>query len=462
MPRSRETPPLNTRSRSSRTSVADKPTRSGVNTRVARSSVAERARKAQPSVRVSRAPEPLIEHWPIVTGPSDPILTAVVWALVCFGVVMVYSASAIVAYHSQHQDGQFFLYRQAIFAAAGLPLMHLVSRVDYHQLKSTTYVMLLGVLALLCIVAFGFGHSVGGAARWISFGLFRVQPVEIAKVVWVCVLAYSLSRKTASIRSFTVGFLPHLAGAMVLGALCLLQPDFGSAVMIVLITFMMLFAAGARLSYLLGAVLLAAAAVIYLVAGTEYRMRRWQAFISPYEHRADAGYQLWESMMGFGAGGLRGLGLGHSRQKLFFLPEAHTDFISAIVGEELGLLGFVGLAAVFGLLVWRGLRAAVRSVDEHGTYLAGGLTFLIGLQALTNLAVAVGLLPTKGLVLPFISYGGSSLLMNCVAMGVVLNVSKSRVLRTDAALGGARISISPASTAGSTRNKVPKVAGGLS
>jgi cell division protein FtsW len=241
--------------------------------------------------------------------------------------------------------------------------------------------------------------------------------------------------------------------------LCLLQPDFGSAVMIVLITFCMLFAAGARLGYLLGAGLAAVPIVIHLVKGSEYRMRRWEAFMKPFEHRQDAGYQLWESMMGFGAGGMKGVGLGYSRQKLLFLPEAHTDFISAIIGEELGFIGFATLAVVFAVLVARGLRAALRSVDEFGTYLATGLTLLVGVQALTNLAVAVGVLPTKGLVLPFISYGGSSLVMNCVAMGIVLNVSRPRISVADAANGGA---LAKSETEALSRNKLQNAAGGVS
>jgi cell division protein FtsW len=415
-----------------------------------------------PSVRVSKNPEPTpvaVEPRSIITGPFDPVLCAVVWALVWFGVVMVYSASAVLASQSEHGDSTRYLMRQGIFALGSLPLMHFVARADYHRLRTAKYPLLLITVLLLCVVAFGLGHSAGGSARWIKLGPIHVQPVEIAKVVWVCVLADSLSRKTARIRSFSVGFFPHVLGSVLLAGLCLMQPDFGSAVMIVLITFFMLFAAGARLGYLFGAALLAAPLAFHLVTRSEYRMRRLLAFMQPYEHRQDAGYQLWESLMGFGAGGLKGVGLGYSRQKLLFLPEAHTDFISAIIGEELGLVGFVGLALVFAVLVARGLRAALRSVDEFGTYLATGLTFLVGTQALTNLAVAVGLLPTKGLVLPFISYGGSSLVMNCVAMGIVLNVSRPRVSVTDAAAGGARIA---PDSEGLRRSKLPKAAGGVS
>ncbi|HKP60764.1 MAG TPA: putative lipid II flippase FtsW [Polyangiales bacterium] len=432
------------------------------NVRISRSS-AEPVRASIPEpARVSRTPEPVIERWPIITGSADPWLTALVWGLIAFGLVMVYSASGVTASQGVHQDPQYFLVKQGIFACIGLTLMHLVARVDYHWLKSSSYLLLLGVVLMLAFVALGFGHKAGGAARWIPLGPIHVQPVEIAKVAWVCGLAYSLSRKGARIRSFKIGFLPHVLGATLLFALCMAQPDFGSGVMIVAITFLMMFAAGASTTYLAGAVLLGIFVGRHLILHSPYRLARLKTFLEPELHRQGAGYQLWEAWMGFGSGGVSGLGLGHSQRKLLFLPEAHTDFISAIVGEELGLIGFGLLAAAFAFLIYRGLRAAFRAADEHGTYLATGLTLLVGVQAFTNLAVAVGLLPTKGLVLPFISYGGSSLLMNCVAVGILLNVSKPRVSVSDAAAGGARSSLAPHDPAAALRDKLPKVAGGVS
>ncbi len=200
----------------------------------------------------------------------------------------------------------------------------------------------------------------------------------------------------------------------------------GVAVMIGLLTFVLLFTAGARIGYLLGGVLLAAPMAYLLIATSAYRMRRIEAFLEPFEHRYGIGYQIAESLMSFGAGGVSGVGIGDSRQKLFYLPEAHTDFISAIVGEELGFIGILFLLSTFVLIVVRGLRAAWRSPNDYGTYIAVGITMFVGLQAFTNLAVAMGMLPTKGLVLPFVSYGGSSLLVNCVAVGILLNVSRAR------------------------------------
>ncbi|MCB9603579.1 MAG: putative lipid II flippase FtsW [Sandaracinus sp.] len=362
---------------------------------------------------------------PKVIGPADPVLTAAIVALVGFGVVMVFSASSMFA-DERYGSPFHFLVRQGIFAVIGLGLMLAMARFDYHRFRPLTYPILGGAVMLLFVVVLGLGRSAGGAARWIQLGPINVQPAEAAKVAVILWLAYSLSKKSEKIRSFQVGFLPHILVAGFLMLLCLKQPDFGSAVMIGLLTFVLLFAAGARLGYLLGGVLIAAPMIYLLVAMSPYRMRRIQAFLEPFEHRYGIGYQIAESLMSFGAGGATGVGLGDSKQKLLYLPEAHTDFISAIVGEELGFVGMLCLVAAFALVVVRGLRAAMRAADEYGTYIAIGITFFVGAQAFTNLSVAMGMLPTKGLVLPFISYGGSALLVNCAAVGILLNVSRAR------------------------------------
>jgi cell division protein FtsW len=362
---------------------------------------------------------------PKVIGPADPVLTAAIVALVGFGVVMVFSASSMFA-DERYGTPFYFLARQGIFAVLGLGLMLAMARFDYHRFRPLTYPILGVAVILLFVVVLGLGRSAGGAARWIQLGPINVQPAEAAKVAVILWLAYSLSKKTEKIRSFQVGFLPHILVAGFLMLLCLKQPDFGSAVMIGLLTFVLLFAAGARLGYLLGGLLIAAPVIYLLVAMSPYRMRRIQAFLEPFEHRYGIGYQIAESLMSFGAGGATGVGLGDSKQKLLYLPEAHTDFISAIVGEELGFVGMLCLVAVFALVVVRGLRAAMRAPDEYGTYIAIGITFFVGAQAFTNLSVAMGMLPTKGLVLPFISYGGSALLVNCAAVGILLNVSRAR------------------------------------
>jgi cell division protein FtsW len=379
------------------------------------------------------------KSWPKVIGPADAVLTGAILALVSFGVVMVYSASAVLAY-SRYDNGQHFLVRQGAFALIGLVVMVLLARFDYHRLRALTYPMLVGSVGLLAMTALGLGKRAGGASRWIEIGGIHVQPAEMAKVALICWLAYSLSKKTEQIRTFSIGFLPHVLVAGMLMVLCLEQPDFGSAVMVALLTFVLLFTAGARLGYMLGAALLVLPLVYHLIAGSEYRMRRITAYLSPFQYRYGAGYQIAESLMSFGAGGVSGVGIGDGRQKLFFLPEAHTDFISAIIGEELGFVGFACMVGIFLLVFARGLRAASLAVDEYGTYLAVGITMFVGLQAFTNLAVAVGLLPTKGLVLPFVSYGGSALLVNCAAIGILLNVSRPREggERRDSRLDGRR------------------------
>ncbi|MEO0325237.1 MAG: putative lipid II flippase FtsW [Myxococcota bacterium] len=371
------------------------------------------------------APRTTAGALPKVVGPADVILTAAVVALVAFGVVMVFSASAVRAEHAFGNPAHY-LVRQAIFAFVGVFTMLFVARIDYHRYRPLTYPVLGVSVLLMLVVAFGFGRSAGGAARWIALGPINVQPAEAAKLALVLWLAYSLSKKAARIKSFEVGFLPHALMAGFLMLLCLKQPDFGSAVMIGLLTFTLLFAAGARLGYLLGAVLLAMPVAYLLVATSPYRMRRIRAFLAPFEHRMNEGYQVFESLISFGAGGVTGVGIGDGRQKLFFLPEAHTDFIGAIVAEELGFVGVLSLIVIFAVIVGRGFRVAYRAADDYGSYLAVGISTFLGLQAFTNLAVAMGMLPTKGLVLPFISYGGSSLLVNCAACGLLLNVSRPR------------------------------------
>ncbi|MFK8001172.1 MAG: putative lipid II flippase FtsW [Polyangiales bacterium] len=362
---------------------------------------------------------------PKVLGPADPWMTATLIGLVALGVVMVYSASAVFA-AQRYDNSLHFLVRQAFFAVAGVGTMFAIARIDYHRYRVLTYPGLFVAIAMLVFVAIGFGRSAGGAARWIAIGPFNIQPAEPTKVMLILWLAYSLSKKREQMASFSIGFLPHVLMAGFLMLLCLKQPDFGSAIMIGALTFVMLFTAGARLKNLVGTLLIFAPMAAALVLLSPYRMRRIQAFLNPFEHRQDVGYHITQSFMSFGAGGVTGVGIGDSRQKLLFLPEAHTDFISAIIGEELGFVGILLLIGAFVFIVIRGLRAAGRAADDYGSYLAVGITVFIGIQALTNLSVAMGLVPTKGLVLPFISYGGSSLLVNCAAAGILLNVSRPR------------------------------------
>lgn len=382
-------------------------------------------RRTSTPISPTSAPSLASSAPPKTTGDADPILLGIVLALIAFGVVMVFSASAVFA-SQRYSNGHFFLVRQGLFTAAALPLMLIASRIDYHRWRRLTYPILTVTTALLVYVALGFGHSAGGAARWITVGPVHVQPAEMAKLAMILWLAYSLSKKQEAIRTFRIGILPHLVVMGLFALLCLRQPDFGSATMICVLTFVMLFAAGAKVGPI--ALLVAAGASIaaILVWVSPYRMRRIEAFLDPFAHRQDAGYQIAESLLSFGSGGATGVGIGDSRQKLFFLPEAHTDFISAIVGEELGFIGISLVVLAFVSIVIRGVRIAFRASDDYGAFLAIGVTMFIGLQAFTNLAVAMGLLPTKGLVLPFLSYGGSALLVNAAAVGILLNVSRPR------------------------------------
>jgi cell division protein FtsW len=355
-------------------------------------------------------------------GPVDPVLAAVVVALVGFGIVMVYSASAVEA-TVQYHDPQFFLKRQVAYGVAGLLAMWAASRFDYHRLYKLTYPVLavVGVLLLLCVI--GFGHSGGGAARWLSIGPVHVQPAEMAKVALVIWLAYSLAKKAERVKTFTVGFLPHLIVAGIFMLLCLKQPDFGSAVVLLLLTFTLLFVAGAKVGYILGASILGGAFGAAAIRFREYRYERYLAWLHMDQHRQDLAYQPFQSVMSFGSGGPIGLGIGRGFQSLY-LPEAYNDFVAAIVGEELGFIGVAAMCGAYLLLVARGVRAALRAPDDFGSYLAFGLSTMFGVQTLVNLSVALAILPTKGLTLPFVSFGGSSLLVNAVAAGILLNITR--------------------------------------
>lgn len=371
---------------------------------------------------------------PVEFGSPDPYLLAALLGLVAFGLLMVFSASGIRAQRVAH-DSLAVIRLQVYHAAIALPAALIIAHWgDYRWLRRWTYPLLAVTVALLLATVVGFGHVSGGSSRWLSvFGLFRVQPAEIAKLTVICWLADSLARKSEHIKSFTVGFLPHTLGAAGFAYLCMKQPDFGSAAMIGLLLFVMLFAAGAPLGYLLGLGLAALPVAYFAVAGSEYRMKRITSFLDETNN-----YQLFESKLGFGSGGIFGVGFGGSHQKLFYLPEAHTDFISAIIAEEFGLFGFCLLMCAYFFLMYRGLKIAWNACDNYGMYLSAGISLFIGMQAFTNLAVAVGVLPTKGLVLPFISYGGSSLIVNCCAVGLLANVSRQRRAASPASFYEAR------------------------
>jgi cell division protein FtsW len=375
----------------------------------------------------------------LAAAPPDTVLLWAVLALTGIGLVMIYSASAVSA-RQRLGDDFFYLKRQMIAALVGVGAMLFALRLGYRRLQALAYpLLLLGFIALCVVLVPGIGQSIGGARRWIRFPGASLQPAELAKLSFVVYLAYSLSKKREKVRVFSIGFLPHCLVALLFMGLCLLEPDFGSAVEIALLLFAMLFAGGARISWLVGSLLAAAPFVYLAIARSPYRKRRILAFLDPWSHRHDIGYQIAESLISIGSGGLFGLGLGDGRQKLYFLPEAHTDFIFSIIGEELGLFGSALVISLYAIVLWRGFRAALNATEAFGSYLALGLTSLIGFGALVNLGVAMGALPTKGLTLPFISYGGTSLVGSLFAAGILLSISQSRggFLKPAARLGSA-------------------------
>ena len=351
----------------------------------------------------------------------DRVLVGAVLALAAFGVVMVFSSGAVFA-AKKYGDSTYFLKRELIYAILGLGALSFASRVDYSIYRKLAYPLLFVTLALLAAVL-KLGSRAGGAIRWFRAGPLSFQPGELAKLALCVYLAYLLARKAEKVRVFSVGFLPPLLVTGLMMVLLLKQPDFGTAAIFGAVALGMLFVAGTRTSYLILAVLVAAPAGWQFIVSTPFRMRRMLAFLDPWAFRRDVGYQITESLISVGSGGVTGLGLGDGRQKLFFLPEAHTDFILSIVGEELGLIGILFVIGAFGVLVWRGLRTAFRARDVFGSYLAFGITAMFGLQALVNIGVVLGSLPTKGLPLPFISYGGTSLVMSLFAAGVLANIS---------------------------------------
>lgn len=368
---------------------------------------------------------PSPNHHAAPTAGPDRWLILPLAVLLALGTVMVYSSSAVYA-AEKLGNAAYYLKRHLFALALGTAALYGAYRLGYQRLARFAYPALLACLLLLVLVLIpGLGSRAGGSSRWLKLAGFSLQPAELVKPVFVLYLAYSLTRKKEKIRAFGQGFLPHLVVCGALVMLLLMQPDFGTAAVLALVMFLMLFTAGTRMRYLVASALVALPLVYGLVAGSEYRMRRLLAFLDPWSHRFDVGYQISESLMGFGSGGVLGVGLGAGRHKLFFLPAAHTDFIFSLVGEELGFLGALAVLALFGLLVWRGLRVALRSPDLFGGYLAFGLTLLLGLQAMVNIAVVTGLLPTKGLTLPFFSYGGSSLVSALATVGLLLSVSRA-------------------------------------
>ena len=346
--------------------------------------------------------------------------------LIGLGLLMVYSASSNLAEH-RFGDSNFYLKRQILFCIVGIAAMLVTRYIPCTFYKKMVYPLLLAS-ALLLVLLFvpGLGRKVGGAYRWLNLGGFSFQPSEMVKFSLAVYLAYSMSKKGSDLELFTKGLLPHILVVGTFMVLIYLQPDLGTAVIIGAWTSVLLFVGGVRILQLLSLFLLAAPFFIYLVWNAEYRVKRWLAFLNPWDDPRGIGFQIIHSFLAFGSGGVFGAGLGNSKQKLFYLPEPHTDFALAIMGEELGFVGVTTTIVLFGVLIMGGIRIALNSKDLYSSYLAMGISTFIGLQVLINMGVVMGLLPTKGLTLPLISYGGSSLVISLLSIGVLLSISARR------------------------------------
>jgi len=346
--------------------------------------------------------------------------------LVGIGVVMVYSASSAVALKKFGTDN-LFLKKQALFALIGIVGLVACRHFPYRWYRSLTYPLL--VLALVFLIAIQFtdlGLAAGGSVRWLRLGRFSFQPSEFARLALVIFLAYSLEKKGENLKKFSIGFLPHLVVLSVFAGFIIMQPDFGSVVILATLTWLMLFVGGVPCRHLFGSLLLMAPLAYFFLVGAEYRMKRILTFINPWQYSADEGYQIVHSLMAFGTGGLWGVGIGNGYQKLFYLPEPHTDFIFSIIGEEFGLVGVLIIVVLYALILFKGIQIALHAPDMFGSLVAVGLTAALGLQLCINMGVTLGLLPTKGLTLPFLSYGGTSLLLNMAAVGILMNISAAR------------------------------------
>ncbi len=351
----------------------------------------------------------------------DLWLFGVVLALVFLGVVMVYSASAIIA-ADRFGDPFFFLKKQLFWAFLGGGLLWAALRLDYRRLERLVVPLLVVSIALLVLVLLPpFGQAINGTRRWFRIGPLSFQPVELAKFALVLYLASFLTRRAAALRSFWQGLFPILLVAGTMALLTFVQPDLGNSLALVVLTLVLAYLAGAPVKHMAWVAAAALPLVTLAVALKPYRWRRMLAFVNPWDDPQGSGFQIIQSFLALGSGGLTGRGLGGSKQKLFYLPEPYTDFIFAIVGEELGLIGAVCVIALFAVLIWRGLRVGLRAPDPFGSYLALGLTVMLATQTLVNLGVVMGALPTKGLPLPFVSGIGDQRGRIALHEGVIRN-----------------------------------------
>ncbi|MFC1858652.1 putative lipid II flippase FtsW [Thermodesulfobacteriota bacterium] len=347
--------------------------------------------------------------------------------LVGIGIVAVYSASSALALEKFGTD-TYFLKKQALYSSLGMIALVVCSHVPYRILRPLTYpILVVALLFLTTVLVTPHGITAGGATRWLRLGGLSFQPSEFARFALVIYLAYSLSKKneTGNIKEFSVGFLPHVLVLGIIAALIFLQPDFGSVIILGAIAWFMMFAGGVRIVHLLLPLIILLPILGVMLITAPYRLQRLIAFLDPWQYPTEGGYQIIHSLMAFGTGGLWGIGVGKGYQKLFYLPEPHTDFIFSVIGEEFGFFGVSIILGLYFLIVWRGIIIASNAGDTFGMFVALGLTTALGFQVCINMGVSLGLLPTKGLTLPFLSYGGTSLLINMAAIGILMNIAAS-------------------------------------
>ncbi|MGB2705322.1 MAG: putative lipid II flippase FtsW [Candidatus Omnitrophota bacterium] len=347
--------------------------------------------------------------------------------LIAIGVVMLYSSSAIYAYE-RSGDAAFFLKKHLWFLLFGFILMLYTMSINLTEVgRSSRILMITAILLLSAVLIPGVGTSVRGARRWFRIaGTLSFQPSEFAKFAVIIYMASFVSRRGYRIKDLFQGYVPVISVVLLTSALVLLQPDFGTSVSIFFIGFLIIFVSGAKLKHLMTTALLGIPFLYYLVFSVPYRRERILIFLNPWRDKESAGFQIVQSLLALGSGGLLGVGLGESKQKLFYLPEAHTDFIFSIIGEELGFAGATCVVMLFAVFVWQGMRAFFKAERPFNKVLIFGITSMIGLEALVNIGVNTGVFPTKGLPLPFVSYGGSSLLFHMAALGLLLNAMREQ------------------------------------
>lgn len=353
----------------------------------------------------------------------DPWIAGAVVVLVGLGTVMVYSASAVRASANTGTTAAYLI-QHLVSIALGFLGLAFVVRLPIERWSRAAYVLLgVSVLLLIALYVPGLGRRANGALRWLQLGPVGFQPGELAKLAVVVYLAHSLAKKREKVASFSVGFVPHVIVTSLVVLLILAQPDFGTSMIIFATLGLMMFVAGTKIGYLLLAVVAAIPVGWHYVTSNPHAWKRLLVFMEPEAHKQGIGYQIWESLVSFGSGGFAGAGLGQGQQKLYFLPEAHTDFVFAVVGEELGFLGVVLVVLLFAIIIGRGLKLAWSAGTRFTMFLCFGICAWIGVQALTNMMVVVALIPTKGLTLPLVSFGRSSMMMTLIAMGILLRIS---------------------------------------